>query len=53
MTKDELHHALTLHRIPWKRIKAAGHNVRAIANEARQHGDEELHQKAKRATRPR
>lgn len=53
MTKDELHHALTLRRIPWKRIKAAGHNLRAIANEARQYGDEELRRKAKRAARPR
>ena len=49
MTRDELRHALTLHRIPWAVIQNSGYSVRKIADEARQYGDEKLYRKARRA----
>ena len=46
---EDLNEALTDPRINWNRVIALGGDLRAIANEARAHGDQELYRRATRA----
>jgi len=48
-TDFDLAHALGATRINWRAIEAAGHDLRAIADEAATNGDPELARRARRA----